>query len=266
MVILMSRPLFVIVMLFSLPAFPQSGSNNGFDKLVYVSAVGSLPYRLLKPERLDPERKYPLVIFLHGAGERGEDNDVHIRHIAPAFLEAENRTRFPCFVLAPQCPTGIMWASHDREGSRLTIRNTPSAPMQLVLSLLAEVENSFPIDPSRVYLTGLSMGGFGTWDLLARFPRRFAAAVPICGGGDLTTASDFKDVPIWAFHGALDKVVAPGNSRTMIRALQEAGGNPGYTEYPDVGHNSWSNAYSDSHLLPWLFQQSLDKRAEVPDR
>lgn len=259
----MSKRLFAIVMFFSLPAFPQSEKNKAFDKLLYTSERGSLPYRLLKPERLDLEQKYPLIIFLHGAGERGEDNEVHIRHIAPALLDPENRASFPCFVLAPQCPSGIMWANHDREGSLLTIRDEPSAPMKLLLSLLKEVENKFPIDPSRVYLTGLSMGGFGTWDLLARFPKRFAAAVPICGGGDLTTASDFKDVPIWAFHGALDKVVPPGNSRSMVKALQEAGGTPGYTEYPDVGHNSWSNAYKDPYLLPWLFQQSLVKRPDA---
>lgn len=259
----MSKTLFGIVMLLPLHAFPQPATNKAFDKLLYSNERGSLPYRLLKPERLDPKEKYPLIVFLHGAGERGEDNEGHIQHFAPTLLDSGNRATFPCFVLAPQCPAGIMWANHDREGSRVTIRKDPSVPMMLLIALLSEVENTFPIDQSRIYLTGLSMGGFGTWELLARFPERFAAAVPICGGGDVRTASDFKDVPIWAFHGALDKVVPPTNSRSMIKALQEAGGKPGYTEYPGVGHNSWSNAYNDPHLLPWLFRQSLDKRSDA---
>lgn len=258
----MSKPLFAIVMLFSLPAFPQTETNTAFDKLLYTSDSGTLPYRLLKPERMDPEKKYPLIVFLHGAGERGDDNEIHLRHIAPTLLNPEKRASFPCFVVAPQCPPGIMWANHGREGSHLMIHNEPSAAMTLLIALLGEIENKFPIDQSRVYLTGLSMGGYGTWDLLSRYPNKFAAAVPICGGGDLRTASDFKDVPIWAFHGALDRVVPPANSRSMIKALQDAGGKPGYTEYPDVGHNSWSNAYNDPYLLPWLFQQSLDKRSD----
>ena len=133
--------------------------------------------------------------------------------------------------------------------------------MALLIELLAEAERMFPIDPDRIYVTGLSMGGFGTWDLIARFPDRFAAAVPVCGGGDPGTAPLIRDLPVWAFHGALDRVVPPSNSRVMVRALQEAGARPGYSEYPDVGHNSWTKAYEDPYLLPWLFEQHRQKRS-----
>ena len=134
---------------------------------------------------------------------------------------------------------------------------TPTRPMQLFIQLLDKVLKEYPIDPARIYVTGVSMGGFGTWDLLARFPTRFAAAVPICGGGDESTAAKIKHVPIWAFHGALDHTVPPEKSRSMIQALQRAGGLPGYTEYPDIEHNSWVWAYRDPHLMVWLFKQKL---------
>jgi predicted peptidase len=116
----------------------------------------------------------------------------------------------------------------------------------------------YPVDPSRIYITGVSMGGFGTWDLLARLPGKFAAAIPICGGGDEQTALKIKHIPLWVFHGAKDDIVSPKQSRTMIKALQDAGGAPGYTEYPDIEHSSWVQAYREPHLLPWLFKQKLN--------
>jgi predicted peptidase len=135
--------------------------------------------------------------------------------------------------------------------------------MAMVIELIAKIEKEFPIDRSRIYVTGLSMGGYGTWDLIARFPHRFAAAVPVCGGGDPETASQIKHIPLWAFHGALDNVVPPGQSRVMVRALQDAGGTPGYTEYPDVKHDSWVYAFREPHLLPWLFNQHLGEKSKV---
>jgi predicted peptidase len=254
--------IFFITMVFSLTASAQHDTGKGFDKLLYTSEKDTLPYRLLKPENLQAKNKFPLVIFLHGAGERGRDNEVQIKHIAPLFLDPEKRKQFPCFVLAPQCPPEIMWAAHDRDGFRLLMRKNPTPPMAMVIELIAKIESKLPIDPSRIYVTGLSMGGFGTWDLVARFPHRFAAAAPICGGGDPSTAPAISHLPVWAFHGALDRVVIPRLSRVMIRALQEAGGAPGYTEYPDVGHNSWDNAYTDPYLLPWMFNQYLGKESK----
>ena len=258
----MTKIIFVLAMVFSLALSAQEPTHQSFDKLLYASEKGTLPYRFLKPE--DPLEKtaFPLVIFLHGAGERGIDNAVQIKHIARLFLDAENRRQYPCFVLAPQCPEGIMWAAHDKDGSRLVMRKNPTPPMAMLIELIRKVEKEFPIDPTRIYVTGLSMGGYGAWDLLARFPNKFAAAVPICGGGDPQTAAAISHIPIWAFHGALDEVVVPRHSRVMIKALQDAGGEPGYTEYPGVAHNSWENAYGDPHLLPWMFAQHLGKKSK----
>lgn len=246
-------------MIASVTALAQQDPAKSFDKLLYISDKDTLPYRLLKPEDAGT-KKYPLVIFLHGAGERGTDNEVHIKHILDLFTEPQNRKKYGCYVLAAQCPENIMWASHDRVGNRLVMRDKPTRPMALLIELIKKIENTFPIDSTRIYVTGLSMGGYGTWDLLARFPQKFAAAVPICGGGDPETAGAFRHVPIWAFHGALDRVVAASQSRVMIRALQEAGAAPGYTEYPDVGHDSWTYAYQEPHLLPWLFSHELRKK------
>lgn len=243
-------------MFLSALTFAQGGLSTDFEKLVYTSKGESLPYRLLKPEQTEPGKKYPLILFLHGAGERGTDNELHINHITGIFLDAQNRKKYPCYVLAPQCPKNVMWASHDREGN---MKPSPSAIMQLVIGLLDKAEKMFPIDVSRIYITGLSMGGYGTWELIARFPGRFAAAVPVCGGGDPSTAERMSHIPVWAFHGSHDTTVRPASSRKMIRALQAVGARPGYTEYPSVGHDSWVYAYREPYLLPWMFDKSLDK-------
>ena len=258
----MSKFIFFIAMTFSLAGSAQDEKSNGFDKLLYTSEKDALPYRLLRPENLQAKTKFPLVVFLHGAGERGSDNEVQIKHIAALFLDGENRKQYPCFVLAPQCPSEMWWAAHDRDGSRLVMRKEPTKPMALVIELIKKIESEQPIDLSRIYVTGLSMGGYGTWDLIARFPHRFAAAVPICGGGDPATAPAISHLPLWAFHGALDRVVVPRQSRVMINALRDAGGAPGYTEYPDVGHNSWDYAYADPYLLAWLFEQHNEKTSK----
>jgi predicted peptidase len=196
---------------------------------------------------------------MHGAGERGNDNEVQINHIKELFLDPDNRSRHACYVIAPQCPQKTMWATHHREGNRLIMKDKPTTPMQLLIELISKIEKEFPVDRSRIYITGLSMGGYGTWDLIARFPNRFAAAIPICGGGDTKTAETIKQIPLWAFHGALDGVVPPNQSRAMIKATQDAGGKPGYTEYPGVEHDSWVYAYREPYLLPWLFDQVLEK-------
>jgi len=133
----------------------------------------------------------------------------------------------------------------------------PSDPLRLSLELVDSLKQEFSIDQRRIYVTGLSMGGFAVWDVLQRHPRQFAAAVPICGGGDQALAERIAHVPIWAFHGAINQVVNPKRTRAMIAALQAAGGNPGYTEYPGVGHNSWGLTYANRQLYAWLFSQRL---------
>jgi predicted peptidase len=229
-------------------------STELFDKLLYTRNKQTLPYRLLKPVNPQAEDRFPLIIFLHGSEERGNDNESHLSAISNLFLNPNHRGKFPCYVLAPQCPKDELWAPYDIENPK---SKELTKPAQLVMELIDEVSKEFPIDPSRIYLTGLSMGGYGVWDLLAHFPDKFAAGVPICGAGDYHVAPKIKHIPIWAFHGAKDSNVSPQLSRTMISALQRAGGHPGYTEYPDIEHSSWIQAYQEPHLLPWLFTQKL---------
>jgi predicted peptidase len=229
-----------------------------FDKLLYVNKGDTLPYRLLKPVSPESKEQFPLIIFLHGAGERGSDNEVHIKHISEFVTDPKNRGKYPCFVLAPQCPKNQMWADFKGSGANVSLSENPTRPTQLLIELIDQIMKEFPIDESRIYITGLSMGGYGTWDLIARFPDKFAAAVPICGGGAPETVARIKHIPIWAFHGALDRIVMPQESRKMIAALQKAGATPGYTEYPDIEHNSWVHAYKEPHLVHWLFKQKLE--------
>ncbi len=255
----MSRLILVSLLVFSLKTYGQINEVSLFDKLLYINRNDTLPYRLLKPVNPQAKKTFPLVIFLHGAGERGNDNEVQIKHITESFLDPDNRGRHACYLIAPQCPKKMSWSNHSRDGKTVTLKEKPTKPMQLLIELIEKIEREFPVDKSRIYVTGLSMGGYGTWDLIARYPDRFAAAIPICGGGDSQTAQRIYHVPLWAFHGARDKVVDPVQSRTMIQAIQDAGGDPGYTEYPDVEHDSWVYAYREPYLLPWLFKQVLIK-------
>lgn len=226
------------------------------DKRTYTDAKGkTLPYRLLKPEEVDAKQKYPLVIFLHGAGERGTDNDKQLVHGVPEFAKPEHRKKYPCFLIAPQCPANVKWVDCDWGALSHKQPGEPTEPLRQTLELIDAMQKEFPIDPKRIYITGLSMGGYGVWDALARKPELFAAAVPVCGGGDEETAPKIAKVPVWAFHGAKDGAVKPVRSRNMIEALKKAGGEPKYTEYPTVGHDSWVPAYRDGEMFKWLFDQ-----------
>jgi poly(3-hydroxybutyrate) depolymerase len=363
-----------------------------------------LNYRLYKPRNYDPAKQYPLILFLHGAGERGNNNTAQVRdalHWAKDSVQHDH----PCFILAPQCPGSryafqvygtakdfdpsnntyaratagawktyklhlatlpagakqhlslinasarnapapaksefrnlrvyeegatpalldlrkldfsrrqgngksavsedgttialegdlrlkapfaytvtprsivefdfrstrqglahaialdeddffdYRWANMDWAAKKGSAAKAPSTPARLALAALDALRKEFNLDPSRLYLTGLSMGGYGTWDTIARHPKLFAAAVPVCGGGDESTAPAIKDLPIWCFHGGADKTVPPERSRNMIEALKAAGGHTRYTEYPGVGHNSWDKAYAEPELPTWLFAQ-----------
>jgi Dienelactone hydrolase family len=380
---------------------------NDFEPRQYKDADGNvLLYRLYKPKNYDSAKSYPLILFLHGAGERGDNNTAQVRdalHWAKDSVQNEH----PYFILAPQCPavrpmfqlygaakganadyndyakseagqwkhykidlaklptgakhylaftnsaapkattppasefrnlvvyesdsphdqrhidlrkldftkrmgkgslavsddgatltlTGDIrakapfehtvtpqsvlefdfrssaqgqshaialdtddffdyrWANMDWAAKKGSMGKEPSTPMRLALEVLSQLRKEFNLDDKRLYVTGLSMGGYGTWDVIARHPTLFAAAVPVCGGADESTAPTVKDIPIWCFHGGADPVVPTGRSRNMIKALEAAGGHPKYTEYPGVGHNSWDKAYSEPQLPEWLFTQ-----------
>jgi predicted peptidase len=226
------------------------------EKRTYTDAKGqTLPYRLLKPKDYDPKQMYPLVVFLHGAGERGTDNEKQLIHVVPEFAKEENRKRYPCFLIAPQCPSKDKWVEVDWRADTHRQPAEPAEPMRLTLELIEAMRKEFSIDARRIYVTGLSMGGYGTWDVLARRPELFAAGVPICGGGDEATAATIAKIPIWVFHGANDNTVKVECSRRMVEALKKAAGHPEYTEYPDEGHLSWVPAYKSPELFAWLFDQ-----------
>ena len=156
-------------------------------------------------------------------------------------------------VIVPQCPENESWGNFSSED--ISLQATPTQAMKLLIELINQAISTLPIDTSRIYITGLSMGGFGTFDAISRHPDLFAAAVPVCGGGDSSIASSFSNVPIWIFHGALDEAVHPYFANTMYEALRKAGANPGFTMYPETGHFSWIAAYSDLNMMDWLFRQ-----------
>jgi len=223
----------------------------------YVNENGdTLNYRLLFPD-YNTMRKYPLVVFLHGSGECGNDNEAQLKWGVGKFADERLMIQYPAFVLAPQCPSDMEWANYDEdETSRtLTLKPSPSKPMELVISLIQQLMAEFPIDTSRIYITGLSMGGKGTYDAIQRYPNLFAAAVPVCGAGDTSRAASIAHISIWIFHGAEDPVIDPLYSIDMLSALIQAGAYPGFTQYPQVGHFSWLGAYTDPLMMSWLFGQ-----------
>lgn len=214
-----------------------------------------LPYRWHQPAAIETGKQYPLVLFLHGAGERGTDNTAQLKHGVSSILKWSESNGEPCFLVVPQCPADAWWCDIDRQTWRPAVAGNPNKVMRKVAALLADTVAKHPVDPARVYVTGISMGGFGSWYLLGWMPEKIAAAMPVCGGGDPTTAARFKDVPLWVFHGGADDVVPPRASREMVAALEQAGGKPKYTEYPGVKHDSWTATYADEKVLRWLFDQ-----------
>jgi predicted peptidase len=226
-----------------------------FEARTFKSDSGELKYRLLKPKDYDANKKYPLVIFFHGAGERGDDNTKQLVHGMNNFASDETREKYPAFVVAPQCPNDQKWADVDWGADKHTMTKEPSKSMKLSLELLEALQKEFSIDKDRLYVTGLSMGGYGTWDVIQRHPDMFAAAAPICGGGDTAGAKAMAKIPIWVFHGDKDTAVKVQRSRDMVAALKAAGSDVKYTEYPNVGHDSWTATYKDPQFYEWLFAQ-----------
>lgn len=219
----------------------------------YTNTDGdTLNYRQLISD-YDPISKFPLVIFLHGSGERGDDNESQLLWGVKNFASPRVMKMHRPIVIAPQCPKNMSWANFSSQNN--SADDLPNKPMQLLIELINQAKQNLPIDTSRIYITGLSMGGFGTFDAITRYPDLFAAAVPVCGGGDISKAPQIAHIPIWIFHGALDGAVNSELSRNMLVALTEAGANPGYTQYPETGHFSWIAAYSDEMMIDWLFKQ-----------
>jgi predicted peptidase len=229
------------VFLLLVPAMAQKKSKTGFVDKTFKNADGSeSPYVVFVPHSYDGTKEVPVILFLHGAGETkgGKKMPAEVG-IGPAIKKREKS--FPAIVVIPQSEKRT-WKADSDDGKR-------------AMAILDEVTKEYKTDPDRTYLTGLSMGGFGTWHAAFTYPDRWAAIVPICGGGDPKGAEKIKDIPCWCFHGADDPTVKVDQSRRMIDALKAAGGKPKYTEYPGVAHNSWDKAYGTDELYEWLWKQ-----------
>lgn len=215
----------------------------------------TVKYRWSAPETVEPGKTYPLVLFLHGAGERGDDNKAQLKHGVLPILEGAGKIGQPCFLIAPQCPADRWWAPINRETMRLSAADKPNDLLEAVLALVDETMKAQPVDARRFYVTGISMGGYATWDLLGRAPGKIAAAVPVCGGGEPTLAEKFKDIPIHAFHGEADPVVPVRTTKDMVEALEKSGAKPKATYYPGVQHDSWTQTYDNPEVIRWIFEQ-----------
>ncbi len=232
-----------------------------YNKEIYTSPSGEqLPYRILYPKNYDQSKKYPLVLLLHGGGERGNDNEKQLAHGAKLFLTDENRDNFPAIVIVPQCPTDSYWASVnlDRSTSPITLgfdyTRPVTPPLKNAIDLVQKLSNEEGVDKKRIYITGLSMGGMGTFEAVYRYPKLFSAAVPICGGGDTSLYDKrVKKIPFRVFHGDADAVVGVNESRQMVKKLESLKVNVFYKEYPGVNHNSWDNAFAEPDFLSWMF-------------
>jgi predicted peptidase len=215
------------------PAAGPIQSVHKLDKKVDLR----LDYLLYLPRDYERKDAWPLLLFLHGAGERGSNIEKVKEHGPPKLVE--RGTEFPFIIVSPQCPEGEAW----------------NWKLKSLSVLLDEVTTHYKVDPDRIYVTGLSMGGFGTWALAAYTPNRFAAIIPICGGGELSSIRRLKNLPIWAFHGAKDPIVPVERSQELMDALKVAHGNMKLTIYHDVGHDSWTATYDNPEIYKWLLEQ-----------
>lgn len=233
----------------------QSAKDLTTTEVFTSAAGGTLPYRLYMPSSLPEGKRLAVILFLHGAGERGDNNVSQLVHGVTPLIRHSLETQDPVILIVPQCPKEMAWVDTPWAAPGHTMPEQPSLPMRLALELLQEVLRERPVDPARVYVTGISMGGYGTWDALQRYPDRFAAALPVCGGGDVACAPRIKDVPVWIFHGDKDGAVPVQRSRDMHAALKACGGKVQYREYAGKGHDVWTPTYSDKDVLTWLFSQ-----------
>ena len=263
----MKRFYFFILCLSAISTKSIGQDRTLFEKQLFIQGNDTLPCRILTPVNFNESKKYPLIIFLHGAGERGINNEAQLTWGADLFLDSMNRTNFPAIVVFPQCPQNDKWAEYNKnpksDSTGYTWNNEPtySKSLKMVSSFIDTLLSTKQVDKSKVYIMGLSMGGFGTLELLWRKPKVFAAAVPICGAVDPKKADLYRaNLPIWIFHGDKDPVISVSNSRLLYNTLNSRLTKAKYTEYPNVSHDSWKNAFAEKDLLPWLFSQKLQMK------
>ena len=242
--------------------FSFSQNESIFLHKQFIDGNDTLNYRLLLPKKIKKNAKYPLHLFLHGFGERGSDNKQQLKYVAGLFINQRNRNYYKSYGVFPQCPDDDSWStrkivkSKDGLNRKFYDNKKPTNALRLVMKLMDSLTSSQNINKNRVYVSGLSNGGMGTFELLYRKPDMFAAAVPICGGANIATAKIFaRKTPVWIFHGAQDDVVNPLYSVNMVKAIIEAGGKPKFTLYDNVNHDSWINAFKEKDFFKWIYSQ-----------
>ncbi|WP_179318126.1 carboxylesterase family protein [Winogradskyella helgolandensis] len=238
-------------------------SKDSFSFEHHIVSEDTLNYRMLLPKNFDESKTYPVVLMLHGAGERGNDNKKQLAHGSQLFLNEKNRDSLPAIVIFPQCSKGDYWSKleADRTTKPITFnykyKDAPTTAMALVMDLMDELVAQSYVKTDQVYAMGLSMGGMGTFEIIYRKPEMFAAAIPICGGGDPESVTAYaQTIPLWILHGAKDDVVDPKLSLNMASAIISAGGFPKLTLYDFANHNSWDPAFAEPELLNWLFSKT----------
>ena len=225
----------------------------------YTSSEGlELPYRIYVPATVAANEKIPTVLFFHGAGERGTNNVAQLLHCLKQLMSYVVDVGHPAVVIAPQCPNGMQWVDTPWSAPSHTMSEKPSKPMQAAIEMFEKEIAAASVDRSRLYVSGISMGGYGTWDILQRFPEKFAAGMPICGGGDTNLAARLVNIPIHVVHGEKDSAVPVTRSRSMVEAIKTAGGRKiTYLERAGEGHGVWTPTYNDVANLDWLFSHAL---------
>jgi predicted peptidase len=251
---------FITILFLGLSQLCAAQDFSAYQKLQFVQGKDTLPYRLLLPENYDAKKKYPLILFLHGRGESGTDNELQLTHGAKLFLRDSIRKKYPAIIVFPQCRVTSYWSNvdikEDGAGKRVfnfSPKGAPTKDMALAEKLLKQMQKDFSINNKQIYVMGLSMGGMGTFEIVRRNPKLFAAAMPICGGANPSTAKQLRKTNWWIFHGAKDDVVNPDFSIQMAKALQQQNANVKFSLYPDANHNSWDPTFAEPTLLNWLF-------------
>ena len=260
----MKKSFFIPVIFLCFITISQAQDFSLYKKAQLVSGGDTLRYRILYPENYVKGKPYPVLVFLHGSGERGGENEKQLMHGADVFLKPEVRTKFSAIVIFPQCPPDTSWSYYVQVSNSATkkVKRTfpfqaqPAFPERMVKQLTDQLIESGIADPKRIYLGGLSLGAMGTYDLLIRFPDYYAAAFTIAGDCNVDlVAKKAKRVPLWIFHGAKDDVVDIKDDRMLYATLKKNGAPVRFTEYADANHNSWDPAFAEPDLLPWLFAQ-----------
>lgn len=251
----------LITFLFSLYFIPIMWAQEGFVGSTFKSSAGTLPYQYLAPKDVVSDSLYPVVLFLHGSGERGSDNLKQLTHGGSFFLEEKNRTNYPCHVYFPQCPDTIKWVNYPYETPKYREEDSTSIMMRQLIDFFDWITVQKGVDTKRIYIMGLSMGGYATWELAAHRSSHIAAIVPICGGADTSYAKVLSTIPTRIYHGELDEVISVKRAHEIQEALILHQNELKMLVphelilLPEVHHDSWNNAFQDEQLLSWLFDQ-----------